>query len=174
MDALKIGNYIKTLRKTKGLTQKDLAEKLSVSFQAVSKWENGETLPDTGLLTDLCDILDTTADKLLNGGVFVKKDRKLMRVEDVVLGFEHIEDLKRCFGENCTFYTGMIDGINSKMNIDLRDDIKDPALLEVMWAEVLVQGILSGRTVDMDEVRTIFSRQDMIDVIDNYARKAAG
>ena len=42
MDTLLIGQYIKNLRKTAGMTQKDLAEKLNVSFQAVSKWENGE------------------------------------------------------------------------------------------------------------------------------------
>ena len=68
MDSLKIGQYIQNLRKAAGLTQKELAEKLNLSFQAVSKWENGDSLPDTGVLLDLCDILNTTADKLLNGG----------------------------------------------------------------------------------------------------------
>lgn len=41
MDNLKIGNYIQSLRKAKKLTQKELAEKLNISFQAVSKWETG-------------------------------------------------------------------------------------------------------------------------------------
>ena len=41
MDTLKIGQYIQSLRKAAGLTQKELAEKLNLSFQAVSKWENG-------------------------------------------------------------------------------------------------------------------------------------
>ena len=41
MDTLKIGHYIQHLRKTAGMTQKELAEKLNISFQAVSKWENG-------------------------------------------------------------------------------------------------------------------------------------
>ena len=40
MDMLKIGRYIQHLRKKAGMTQKELAEKLSISFQAVSKWEN--------------------------------------------------------------------------------------------------------------------------------------
>ena len=53
MDTLKIGHYIQQLRKSAGMTQKELAEKLSISFQAVSKWENGDALPDTGLLLDL-------------------------------------------------------------------------------------------------------------------------
>lgn len=41
MDNLKISNYIQHLRKAAGLTQKELAEKLNISFQAVSKWETG-------------------------------------------------------------------------------------------------------------------------------------
>ncbi|MBQ4273009.1 MAG: helix-turn-helix transcriptional regulator, partial [Clostridia bacterium] len=64
----KIGQYIKKLRKAKGITQQQLADTLNVSFQAVSKWETGETLPDVALLLDLCNELNTTADMLLNGG----------------------------------------------------------------------------------------------------------
>ena len=66
MDTLKIGHYIQHLRKSAGMTQKELADKLHISFQAVSKWENGDSLPDTAILLDLCDVLNTTADKLLN------------------------------------------------------------------------------------------------------------
>ncbi len=88
MDILKIGRYIQNLRKAAGMTQKELAEKLNISFQAVSKWETGESLPDTGVLLDLCDILNTTADKLLNGGCLAAVERRLMRLEDVVTGFQ--------------------------------------------------------------------------------------
>lgn len=44
MDTLKIGHYIQNLRKAKGMTQKELAEILNISFQAVSKWETGGSL----------------------------------------------------------------------------------------------------------------------------------
>ena len=50
MDNLKIGQYIQNLRKAKGMSQRQLADQLNVSFQAVSKWENGESIPDTGIL----------------------------------------------------------------------------------------------------------------------------
>ena len=46
MDQIKIGKYIQKLRKEKELTQKQLADKFGITFQAVSKWESGETLPD--------------------------------------------------------------------------------------------------------------------------------
>jgi transcriptional regulator with XRE-family HTH domain len=174
MDTLKIGHFIQYLRKKAGLTQSELAEKLGISFQAVSKWENGDSLPDTGLLLPLSDILGVTVDTLLNGGSVVMKDRRLMRVEDVIIGFEHLEDIGRCFGENCTFFTGMIEGINSKMNIDILEYLGKENTREVMYAEVLIQGILAGRTVDMKEVEENFSNKKMVETIRNFIAKAGG
>ena len=174
MDTLKIGHYIQHLRKAAGMTQKELAEKLNISFQAVSKWENGDTLPDTGILLDLCDILNTTADKLLNGGSLAAVERRLMRLEEVTTGFQYLESIGKLFGEDCTFFVGMIEGINEKMNIDLLTYLKDPKTREVMYAEVLIQGILSGRTVDMDEIEANFTNEKMINVIRRYLAKANG
>ena len=172
MDTLKIGQYIQHLRKSAGLTQKELAEKLNLSFQAVSKWENGDTLPDTGILLDLCNILNTTADKLLNGGVLAPMERRLMRLEDVITGFHYLEHIGELFGEDSTFFTGMIEGINEKMNMDLLTYLKDPMTREVMYAEVLIQGILSGRTVDMDEIEANFQNKAMVETIRHYLSKA--
>ena len=172
MDTLKIGRYIRHLRKAAGMTQKELAEKLHISFQAVSKWENGDTLPDTGILLDLCDILNTTADKLLNGGSLAAVERRLMRLEDVTTGFQYMESIGKLFGEDCTFFVGMVEGINEKMNIDLLTYLKDPMTREVMYAEVLIQGILSGRTVDMDEIEANFQNEKMVKEIRRYLAKA--
>ncbi len=174
MDNLTIGRYIQHLRKTAGLTQKDLAERLNISFQAVSKWENGDTLPDTGILLDLCDVLNTTADKLLNGGKLAPFERRLMRLEDVVTGFQYMETIGKLFGEDCTFFTGMVEGINEKMKLDLLACLKDPASREVLYAEVLIQGILSGRTVDMEEIEASFRSKKMIETIRRYCAKVNG
>lgn len=171
MDNLKIGNYIQSLRKAKKLTQKELAEKLNISFQAVSKWETGESLPDTGILTDLCEILETSVDKLLAGGAIAAPERKLMHVSDVVEGFEHLEAVGKCFGENCTFYTGMIEGINSKMNIDILEYLKDPNTRQFMYVEVIVQWIMEGKTVDMDEVEATFENKKIVDIVRRYLDK---
>ena len=172
MDTLKIGQYIQHLRKAAGMTQKELADKLGISFQAVSKWENGDSLPDTGILLDLCDILNTTADKLLNGGSLSKVERRLMRLDDVITGFQYMESIGNLLGEDCTFFTGMIEGINEKMNIDVLTYLKDPSTREVMYAEVLIQGILAGRTVDMDEIEANFQNEKMVNVIRRYLAKA--
>lgn len=62
-----IGNRIQKFRKEKGLTQEELAEKLGVSAQAVSKWENDASCPDITLLPQLCRVLGISADELLSG-----------------------------------------------------------------------------------------------------------
>lgn len=67
LDSIKIGNFIMTKRKELGMTQQQLANKLKVSFQAVSKWENGTTYPNIEILYDLAIALDVTADEILTG-----------------------------------------------------------------------------------------------------------
>jgi len=67
MDQEKIGKFISENRKEIGLTQEQLAEKIGVSKNAVSKWERGLNLPDVGLMQKLCEILNITLNELFNG-----------------------------------------------------------------------------------------------------------
>lgn len=67
MDAIKTGGLISQVRREKELTQRDLAEGLHVSVQAVSKWERGLSCPDIGLLEPLAEALDLTVTELLAG-----------------------------------------------------------------------------------------------------------
>lgn len=76
MDANKIGNFITLLRKEKGMTQKELAEKLMVTDKAVSRWETGRGLPDTSLLTSLGEILGVSIEELLLGEFMEEKEAK--------------------------------------------------------------------------------------------------
>lgn len=66
MDKRSIGNKITTLRKDKGYTQKQLAEKLHVTDKAVSNWERGNNLPDLVMLEPLANELNTTITNLLD------------------------------------------------------------------------------------------------------------
>ena len=61
------GNYLYSLRKSKGMTQQELADKLGVTNKAVSKWETGEAFPETAQLVPLSDIFGVTVDDLLRG-----------------------------------------------------------------------------------------------------------
>lgn len=67
MDNIKIGTFIKQLRKEKKLTQKELAEKLGITDRAISKWERGLGCPDISLLEPLANALDTSILELLKG-----------------------------------------------------------------------------------------------------------
>ena len=67
LDSQKISNFIALKRKELRLTQAEIAEKLKVSYQAVSRWENG-TIPNVEILVELARLLNVSVDTLLNGG----------------------------------------------------------------------------------------------------------
>lgn len=69
MNIENVAQAIRFLRKTKNLTQKDLAKKLGVSDKAISKWERGIGIPDVSLLSKLSIILDTDIESLLDGNI---------------------------------------------------------------------------------------------------------
>jgi transcriptional regulator with XRE-family HTH domain len=66
---MKLGEKLLYLRKTKGLSQEQLASEVTVSRQAISKWELGESMPDTENVVQLTKIFDVSADFLLNDEV---------------------------------------------------------------------------------------------------------
>ena len=67
MDLVKIGKYIASKRKSLGMTQKQLAEKLGMSDKSVSKWERGVCLPDVSVYKELCSILGISLNEFLAG-----------------------------------------------------------------------------------------------------------
>lgn len=67
MDQEKIGKFIAECRKEQGITQAQLADKLDITYKAVSKWERGKGLPDASRMIDLCNILNITVNDLLSG-----------------------------------------------------------------------------------------------------------
>lgn len=67
MDMIKVGRFISTKRKEQKLTQMQLAEKLSITDRAVSKWECGKALPDSSIMIELCEILNISVNELLTG-----------------------------------------------------------------------------------------------------------
>ena len=91
---MSIGERILTLRQEKEISQQDLAQALGISRQAISKWENDQTSPDTINLIRLCDILDTEVEYLATGKkpVYtypvvvdkVKTVEKIVEVEKIV------------------------------------------------------------------------------------------
>ena len=103
MNALETGKRIQKLRKEKGWTQKDLADKLSVTDKSVSKWERGLNYPDMAMLEPLARSLGTTVVELL-GIENVPEDKKVEAVTFVAA--EETERLRKDTRERSFF--GMI------------------------------------------------------------------
>ena len=84
MDQEKIGKFIATLRKEKNLTQEQLAEKLGITKNTVSKWERGLGLIDMSLLKPLSKIFEVSIIEILNGER-VNKDNVAIKSEEILL-----------------------------------------------------------------------------------------
>ena len=168
-----IGQYIQFLRKQKHLSQKELAERLGVSFQAVSKWETGENLPDASILLELADILNTTTDKILSAGNLVLRKTKRIHIADIKEGFVALDDLKYFFGEQSAFYRGAIEGINQKMHIDIESYLMDEKGREHLLAEAVIQYISNGYMVDTEEIKEHFPTFKIREKIKRYMSDGA-
>lgn len=67
MDQIQIGSFLKTLRLEKSLTQEQLAEQFGVTGRTVSRWENGNNMPDISILVELADFYDVDIRELIDG-----------------------------------------------------------------------------------------------------------
>lgn len=84
MDQVKIGKFIAECRKNNNLTQMQLAEKLNITDRAISKWENGKAMPDSGIMLDLCNELKISVNELLSGEL-IKMDNYNEKAEKNLL-----------------------------------------------------------------------------------------
>ncbi len=82
MDLVKIGTFLQTLRKEKGLTQEQLAEQIGVARRTVSRWETGSNMPDLDLLIEMADLYEVDLRELLDGERKEKMDKEM---EETVL-----------------------------------------------------------------------------------------
>ena len=96
MDQVKIGKFIAQMRKEQNLTQRGLADKLSISDKTVSKWERGRGLPEVSLMLPLCGALGITVNDLLTGQRVAEADYQTRAEENMMnLMRENTENKKR-------------------------------------------------------------------------------
>ena len=114
MDQIKMGKFIKELRQEKGLTQKEIGDKLNITDNSISKWERGINAPDIYLLAPLSKILGVSINELLNGKRNYKKKSKKNNRNKIL----EVENLNKNFGKNkilndinLTIYEGDIVGL---------------------------------------------------------------
>ena len=84
MNQQKIGKFIQEKRKEKELNQLELAEKLGVSNRTISKWENGNSMPDYSIINDLCRELDISINELLSGENLTAENYQKKLEENIV------------------------------------------------------------------------------------------
>lgn len=84
MDQRKTGKFIAQSRRSKGLTQRQLADRLAISDKTISKWECGKGLPEVSLMLPLCEILQVTVNNLLSGERVAESDYQKKAEENMM------------------------------------------------------------------------------------------
>ena len=171
MDFDKIGNQIALLRKSKGLTQNELGERVGVSFQAVSKWERGESLPDITLLPDLAKVLETSIDSILLGSEKQVEYKGKMTVSDMKEGLICLKKTGEYLGKDNLIYRSAINGINTEMNTDIEKAFSDDYVFDAFLAEAVIQNLISGMYVDISDVKNSFRHEHFKEIVINYCKK---
>lgn len=171
MDMNSVGKQIALLRKEKGLTQNDLGERLGVSFQAVSKWERGETLPDTALLPDLAAVLETSIDRILTGGRQITHYKGKITVARMYEGLDCLKRMGELLGKDNILYRHAIDGINTAMDTDIEDAFTDDRVMECFVAEAIIQNLLAGRCIDPTDVKNSFRHDHFREIVLDHCRR---
>ena len=95
MDQLKIGRFIRSIRKEKQLTQREVADILGVSDKTVSKWETGNGLPEVSLMLPLCDILGISVNELLSGEMLDESVYRKKAEENIMSLMKEREESKK-------------------------------------------------------------------------------
>ncbi len=109
---LSLGENIRLLRRKKEITQEQLADALAVSFQAVSRWENGTTYPDIELLPAISEFFSVTVDELLG----ISEEEKERQAQELCEEFFQIQNKAEC--ENLDEWYEKLANIIRKLRID--------------------------------------------------------
>ncbi len=168
MNIKKVGEQIAALRKSKGITQNELGERIGVSFQAVSKWERGETLPDITLLPDLAKILETTTDYILLGSEKVVEYKGKFTVTDIKKGLNCLKNVGEYLGAENIIYRAAIKGINNELNTNIEEAFSNDYVFEAFLAEAIIQNLMSGLYVDISDVKNNFKHEHFKNIVVDY------
>ncbi len=171
MDIKRVASQISYLRKAKGLTQSELGDRVGVSFQAVSKWERGETLPDTAILPDLAEVLETSIDNILLGAERQVAYKGRITVSDMRSGLGCLKKMGEYLGNDNVIYRSAINGINTGMNTDIEAAFSDDYVFEAFLAEAVIGNLISGMYVDVSDVKNNFRYEHFSNIVLGYCEK---
>ena len=166
----KVGRKIAELRKNHNMTQLELADKIGISFQAVSNWERGNSMPDISKLPELASLFDVTIDELLG--------EKSELVESAVKG-----DIKEYLEHNDisseeirnvapVLRPDQVDAIYESKKINDLQEIEDllPFLSEDTISDIAHKRVAEGKSIE--DIAPFISEDDMCEFVDELYQKS--
>lgn len=95
MDQVQTGKFIAELRKEKSLTQAQLGELLGVTNKTISRWENGNYMPDLAVLQSLCAVLDVNLNEMISGRRLNEVDFRQQADNNLLLSLDQARRMRR-------------------------------------------------------------------------------
>ncbi len=151
MNSVKVGNFMKALRKEKGLTQEQLAQAFRVSRRTVSRWETGSNLPDMEILIEMADFYDVDLREILDGQ---RRDGKMNKeLEETVrkvadYGKEERKKITRRM--HFMFLVGLAAAVVSMtlLFLDRTDNFLGSFCQGVTFGMMIVGAVMTSRSAD--------------------------
>lgn len=150
MDQIKIGEFLRELRREKELTQEQLAEQLNISRRSVSRWETGRNLPDLDILMEMTDYYGVELKEILNGERRSGKMNKELKETVLQVAEYSNEDKRKLTGRmNKLFITGLVAAVVFIILFftDHADNIIGGLSLGITFGMMLVGVIMTSKNV---------------------------
>lgn len=148
MDQKKTGEFLKQLRKEKGLTQEQLAERFVVSGRTVSRWETGSNMPDLSVLVELADYYDVDIREIIDGERKSEKmDKELKDTVLKIAEYSNEDKLKVTKRMHLLFIGGLIAAVIYMMLVftDRADNFLGGMCLGITFGMMIVGVIMTSK-----------------------------
>ena len=168
MNQEKTGKFIAGLRKEKKMTQEQLAEKLGVSNRSVSRWENGNTMPELSLLQTLAKELGVTVPELLNGERLEKTGSDKKNI-DLVIEFSRQENERKAKRLNRHFFAGLVCLllVILQERFSILAFLSKPSLESFLYGILLILGMLFEIMGFYENLKTKIFTPKEVEIISN-------
>ena len=151
MDTMKIGNFLKELRRKKNMTQEQLGEKIGVTNKTISRWETGAYLPPIECLKLLSDIYQISINEILAGERLNENEYKEAAEDNIAVALEEIEQEEKRFEKKMFFVMGITTVLAIAIMILLpsgsilstADKIREIIVVVLVWVMALVANTLN-------------------------------
>ena len=151
MDTIKIGNFLKELRKQNNMTQEQLGERIGVTNKTVSRWETGNYLPPIECLKLLSDIYQISINEILAGRKLNENEYKAATEDNIAVALEEIEKEEKKFEKKMFLAMGITTVLAiaimvllpSGNGLSTSDKIREIIVVIFVWSMALIANTLN-------------------------------